>query len=150
MQLLLEFLPIALFFVAYKFGDLFVATGVLIAAVILQAIVQWIRHRKISPMMLASAILVMVFGGLTLLLHDATFTNEELDAHRGWGHSTVEEATEFAMRCEAGTLLLTHHHPDRSDDEIDALVERCRAIVNRAESSLQVVAAADGMVLDIS
>jgi intracellular septation protein len=73
MQLLLEFLPIALFFVAYKFGDLFIATGVLIAAVIVQAIVQWIRHRKISPMMLASAILVMVFGGLTLWLHDATF-----------------------------------------------------------------------------
>jgi intracellular septation protein len=73
MQLLLEFLPIALFFVAYKFGDLFVATGVLIAAVTVQAIVQWIRHRKISPMMLTSAVLVMVFGGLTLWLQDATF-----------------------------------------------------------------------------
>jgi intracellular septation protein len=73
MQLLLEFLPIALFFAAYKFGDLFIATGVLIAAVLVQTAIQWIRHRKISPMMLASAVLVLVFGGLTLFLHDATF-----------------------------------------------------------------------------
>jgi len=73
MQLLLEFLPIALFFVAYKFADLFVATGVMIVAVVAQAVIQWIRHRKISPMMLTSAILVLIFGSLTLLLHDATF-----------------------------------------------------------------------------
>jgi intracellular septation protein len=73
MQLLLEFLPIALFFAAYKFGDLFIATGVLIVAVLVQAAVQWIRHRKVSPMMLASTVLVLVFGGLTLFLHDATF-----------------------------------------------------------------------------
>jgi len=73
MQLLLEFLPIALFFVAYKFGDLFIATGVLIAAVVVQAVVQWLRHRKLSPMMLTSAVLVLIFGSLTLFLHDATF-----------------------------------------------------------------------------
>ncbi|MBC7982614.1 MAG: septation protein A [Candidatus Obscuribacterales bacterium] len=73
MQILFEFLPIALFFAAYKFGDLFIATGVLIVAVVIQAIVQWIRHRKISPMMLTSAILVLVFGGMTLILQDTTF-----------------------------------------------------------------------------
>jgi intracellular septation protein len=73
MQFLLEFLPIGLFFVAYKLGDLFIATGVLIAAVLVQALVQWVRHRKISPMMLTSAVLVLAFGSLTLFLHDATF-----------------------------------------------------------------------------
>ena len=93
--------------------------------------------------------LEIALRGVPVLLHDATFTNEELDAHRGWGHSSVEEATEFAMRCDVGTLLLTHHHPDRSDDEIDNLVERCSEIARRGGSSLRVVAAADGMVLDI-
>jgi intracellular septation protein len=73
MQMLLEFLPIALFFVAYKFGDLFIATGVLIAAVLVQSAMQWLKHRKLSPMMLTSAVLVLIFGGLTLFLHDATF-----------------------------------------------------------------------------
>lgn len=73
MQLLIEFLPIVAFFVAYKLGGMYVATGVLIAAVIVQSAVEWIRRRKVNPMMLASAGLVLVFGGLTLALHDPTF-----------------------------------------------------------------------------
>src|SRR5262245_36573468 len=73
MQLLFEFLPIVAFFIAYKFGGIFVATAVLIAATVVQAGIQWIRHRKISPMMLASAGLVLVFGGITLALKGPTF-----------------------------------------------------------------------------
>jgi phosphoribosyl 1,2-cyclic phosphodiesterase len=82
---------------------------------------------------------------IPLLLHDATYVQEELPAHRGWGHSSAEEATRFAMEGNAGTLLLIHHHPDRDDDAIDAIVARCRAMVAAAGSSLQVAAAADGL-----
>jgi intracellular septation protein len=73
MQLLIEFLPIVAFFIAYKLSGMYVATGVLIAAVIVQSAVEWIRRRKVNPMMLASARLVLVFGGLTLALQDPTF-----------------------------------------------------------------------------
>lgn len=73
MQLLLDFLPVMLFFVAYKLGGIYVATAVLIVAVLAQAATSWVRHRKVSPMLLTSAVLVLVFGGLTLLVHDATF-----------------------------------------------------------------------------
>lgn len=73
MQLLFDFFPVIAFFVAYKLSDIYVATGVLLAAVLIQAGIQWFRHRKLSPMMITSAVLVMVFGGLTLLLHDETF-----------------------------------------------------------------------------
>jgi intracellular septation protein len=73
MQLLFDLLPVALFFVAYKLADIYVATGVLIVGVLVQTLVSWIRHRKVSPMLLTSAVLVLVFGGLTLLVHDATF-----------------------------------------------------------------------------
>lgn len=73
MQLLIDFIPVLAFFVAYLLADIYVATAVLIVAVLVQAAVSLIRHRKISPMLLASAVLVLVFGGLTLLLHDATF-----------------------------------------------------------------------------
>ncbi len=88
--------------------------------------------------------------GIPLLFHDATYTDDELGDHRGWGHSSAEEATQFALRCQAGTLLLTHHHPDRTDDEIDAMVARCRAIVADARSALRVDAAAEGMVLEVA
>jgi intracellular septation protein len=73
MQLLFDFFPVIAFFVAYKLWDIYVATAVIIVAVVIQAAVQWHRHRKISTMSLVSAALVLVFGGLTLLVHDKTF-----------------------------------------------------------------------------
>ena len=73
MQLLFDFLPIIAFFVAYKFTDIFVATIVIIVAVVLQTGYQWLRHRKVNPMMLVSGALVLVFGSLTLILHDEMF-----------------------------------------------------------------------------
>jgi intracellular septation protein len=73
MQLLIDLLPVIAFFVAYKLADIYVATGVLIVGVLAQTAVTWIRHRKVSPMLLTSAVLVLVFGGLTLAIHDATF-----------------------------------------------------------------------------
>ncbi len=73
MQLLFDFFPVIAFFIAYKLTDIYVATGVIIVAVIVQAAVQWIRFRKISTMSLISGGLVLVFGGLTLLVHDKSF-----------------------------------------------------------------------------
>ena len=73
MQLLFDFLPVIAFFVAYKLAGIYVATGVIIAAVIVQTAVQWLRHRRVSTMALISAGLVLVFGGLTLLVHDKQF-----------------------------------------------------------------------------
>ena len=73
MQLLFDFFPVIAFFVAYKLTDIYVATGVIIVAVILQTGIQWIRHRKVSSMALISGALVLVFGGLTLLIHDEAF-----------------------------------------------------------------------------
>lgn len=73
MQLFFDFFPVIAFFVAYKLTDIYVATGVLIAAVIVQTGYQWIRHRKVSAMALISGALVLVFGGLTLWIHDEAF-----------------------------------------------------------------------------
>ena len=74
MQLLFDFFPVIAFFLTYKLtGDMFMATGVIIVAVIAQTAIQWFRHRKVSQMSLISGALVVVFGGLTLLLHDKAF-----------------------------------------------------------------------------
>jgi len=73
MQLFLDLLPVIAFFIAYKLAGIYVATAVLIAGVLLQTAVSWFRHRRVSPMLLTSAVLVLVFGGLTLLVHDAVF-----------------------------------------------------------------------------
>jgi intracellular septation protein len=73
MQFLFDLLPVIAFFIAYKLAGIYVATGVLIVGVLAQTAISWIRHRKVSGMLLTSAVLVVIFGGLTLAIHDATF-----------------------------------------------------------------------------
>jgi intracellular septation protein len=73
MQLLFDFVPIIAFFAAYKLADIYVATAVLIVAVLLQSAIQWVWQRKLKTMHLVSAGLVLVFGGLTLAIHDKSF-----------------------------------------------------------------------------
>lgn len=73
MQLLFDFLPVIAFFVAYKLANIYVATVVIIVATVLQVAVHWLRTRRVNPMHLVSAGLVLVFGGLTLLIQDTAF-----------------------------------------------------------------------------
>jgi intracellular septation protein len=73
MQLLFDFLPVIAFFVAYKLADIYVATGVIIVASVLQVSIYWFWKRRVNPMHLVSSGLVLVFGGLTLLIHDKAF-----------------------------------------------------------------------------
>jgi intracellular septation protein len=73
MQLLFDFLPVLAFFVAYKLADIYVATGVIIIASLLQVAVYWLWKRRVNPMHLVTSGLVLVFGGLTLLIHDKSF-----------------------------------------------------------------------------
>jgi intracellular septation protein len=78
MQLLFDFLPVLAFFIAYKLGGIYVATAAIMIAMVLQAGVQWFRQGKISPMLLLSTVLVLVFGSVTLLVHDKAFIQWKL------------------------------------------------------------------------
>ncbi|MBL8254852.1 MAG: septation protein A [Candidatus Competibacter sp.] len=73
MKLLFDFLPILLFFIAYKSADLYVATGVLVVATLAQVGWIWLRQRQVEKLPLITAGLVLVFGGATLILHDPVF-----------------------------------------------------------------------------
>ena len=81
--------------------------------------------------------------GADLLIYDATFTDEEWVARRGWGHSTWEEGLRLKRRAGVELLALAHHEPDRCDDALDALAEvaasRCEnAFFARQGLSLEV------------
>jgi phosphoribosyl 1,2-cyclic phosphodiesterase len=93
--------------------------------------------------------LVLALRDVPVLVHDATYDDRELAAHRGWGHSSAREATRLAMECGAGLLVLFHHHPDRSDDAVDALVAACQAQAAHGGSALRVIAAWEGMTLSV-
>jgi intracellular septation protein len=73
MKFLFDIFPVVLFFVAYKLFDIYVATGVAIAATFLQIAWVWLRHRKVDNMLWVSLAVIVVFGGATLVLQDETF-----------------------------------------------------------------------------
>jgi len=93
--------------------------------------------------------LVEFVRGARVLVHDTTYTAEEYDHHRGWGHSTYEEAVELALDAGVEELVLFHHKPERTDDEADQRVAECRSLVQRRGGRLRIVAAAEGMTLTI-
>jgi intracellular septation protein len=73
MQAVLNFMPLAAFMLAYRLGGIYVATVVLMIAMVLLGLIDYLRLRRVSPMHAASTVLVLVFGGATLALHDPRF-----------------------------------------------------------------------------
>ncbi len=60
-------------------------------------------------------------AGVDLLLHDAQFLDEERSLADAYGHSTLSDAIDLAAVAECETLVLVHHAPDRSDDQVEVL-----------------------------
>lgn len=100
MKLLFDFLPIVLFFIAYKMADIYVATGVLIVATLAQVGWTWLRQHRVEKMPLITAGLVLVLGGATLILHDPVFVK--------WKPTVVNWlfAVAFAGSCFIGQKTL--------------------------------------------
>jgi intracellular septation protein len=73
MKFLFDLLPVALFFVAFKFAGIYVATGVAIGTTTLQVLWLKLRRQPVHGMLWASLAIIVVFGGATLLLQDETF-----------------------------------------------------------------------------
>ncbi|PIE24919.1 MAG: septation protein A [Neptuniibacter caesariensis] len=74
MKLLLDFLPIIIFFVVYKAtNDIILATAILIPATLLQMLYTWLKTRTIEKMQLVTLFLVILLGGATILFQDKTF-----------------------------------------------------------------------------
>ena len=71
-KLLLELGPLARFFAAFSRFDIYVATGVLMASVLVTLAVSYVVLRRIPIMPLVTAVIVLIFGSLTLVFHDET------------------------------------------------------------------------------
>lgn len=74
MQLFVDLLPIILFFAVYSiYGNIYLATATLMVAMAVQIAVQWVRHRKVSKMLLISGGAALLLGGATLILRNPIF-----------------------------------------------------------------------------
>ncbi len=73
MKFLIDFFPILLFFIAYKMGGIYMATGILMAATVLQMLLIRRIDGKLQTLHKITLVLVLGFGALTLGLHDERF-----------------------------------------------------------------------------
>lgn len=78
-----------------------------------------------------------------VVVHDAEYTDAELATKENPRHSSSSYAVGLSEAAEVERLLLTHHHPDRTDDELDEVVARYRDL------PLIVEAAAVGTIIDV-
>lgn len=78
-----------------------------------------------------------------LVIHDAQYTPEEFPKRSSYGHSAVDYAIGLAKAARAKRVLLFHHDPPRTDDQLDAIVAAHR------DESIPVEAAAEGSTIDL-
>lgn len=73
MKQLFEFIPLLVFFALYKLYDIYVATAALMVVTVVQMAFVWFRNGKLEKMHWVTLVLILVFGGFTLLFHDDSF-----------------------------------------------------------------------------
>jgi ribonuclease BN (tRNA processing enzyme) len=81
--------------------------------------------------------------GVDVLVHDAQLTSAELPQWAAYGHAAMEYAVALGRRAGVGTVVLFHHSPRRTDDELDAI-----AAAYRCSTAPIVVVAVEGTVID--
>ncbi|MGE0774022.1 MAG: septation protein A [Sphingomonadaceae bacterium] len=75
LRLALDLGPLIIFFAAYYFTskNVFIATGIFMAATAVAMLISYMKTGKVSAMLLFSGVMVLGFGGLTIWLHDESF-----------------------------------------------------------------------------
>lgn len=85
---------------------------------------------------------LQALADVDVLVHDAQFLEEERPRAVDYGHATVDDAIRLGERVRAGSIVLFHHGPHRTDDALDAIGANFSA-------SVPVVVASEGLALDL-
>ena len=64
--------------------------------------------------------------GVDVLFHDAQYGDDEYPHHVGWGHSAIGHVVEFVRKTDVGTLVLFHHDPYHTDEDLELLLADAR------------------------
>ena len=82
-----------------------------------------------------------------MLIHDAQYTPEEFSRKADWGHCTVSYALLVAQTARAKRLVLFHHDPWHTDDDLDALYAETKQAAEG--TGVEVLAAYEGLVIQL-
>jgi phosphoribosyl 1,2-cyclic phosphodiesterase len=84
--------------------------------------------------------------GVDVLVHGGQFTEAEHERAADFGHATIDYALALAEEAAVGRLVLSHHDPGRTDEQVDALV---RDVAGRLPGGVTVTAAVEELELAI-
>ncbi len=87
---------------------------------------------------------VELAADVDLLIHDSQYTSEELLTRGAWGHAAAEYAVALAEACRVRRLLLFHHDPSRTDDQVEALRDKLAV-----GSTVSLDAAVEGSIIQL-
>jgi phosphoribosyl 1,2-cyclic phosphodiesterase len=87
--------------------------------------------------------------GADLLIHDAEYTPQEYKLLIEWGHSSYIDVLNMAVHAGVRHLGLFHHNQERTDDEVDEIVDACRRIVRERRLSLLCFAVDSDMTFEL-
>jgi len=94
--------------------------------------------------------LVKFLQGSDVLILDTQYTDEEYQAHVGWGHGSLSSAISLALDASVRKLILFHHDPTHDDDMIDKMVQTARKLAAQSESYLEVEGAREGAEMSLN
>jgi ribonuclease BN (tRNA processing enzyme) len=89
--------------------------------------------------------LMAMLAGIDVLVHDAQFLEQERSLADDYGHATVEDSINLARACDAGSLVLFHHSPVRTDGALDEIATWAPGV----DPDVPVLVAREGMILEI-
>jgi len=87
--------------------------------------------------------------GADLVIYDTMFTAEDYEKFPHYGHSRPRDALDVCRMAGARRLVLFHHAPERSDSEVDAILDATRAEAQRSKLSFALDAAFEGLDLEL-
>ena len=96
-----------------------------------------------------SAEALALYRDADLLIHDSTYTPEDRARYPHRGLASVDDAVAAALAANARKLALFHYDQDYTDADVDQLIERARRTIARAQSPLELHAAAEGATITV-
>jgi len=87
-----------------------------------------------------------VASAADLLIHDGQYTDAQYVRSVGWGHSSIRQAVEFARLADVGQLVLFHHNPSHTDEDIDRIVD---GVLAEVQPHFPVSAGKEGDTFDL-
>jgi phosphoribosyl 1,2-cyclic phosphodiesterase len=88
-------------------------------------------------------------NGADILIHDSQYTPGEIDRRKGWGHSDYQAAFELAYNAGIKKLVLFHHDPYRTDEEVKKIESLCKDLAQEKNSAIIIEAAREDSEIDL-